>query len=395
MELDRKLFVVFAAVLVGFGILMVQSASITSRPSDGGSVFLSRHLVFVACGLASAVLAGCLPARFWRTAAPWMFWAAIVLLAAVLLPGVGVRVNGAQRWFRLGVLSLQPSEFAKLALPIYICLRMTQRQVSGPDTLYPFGSAASEDVSAGSRSLTQALPILLIVPLVIVQPDLGTALFLAACGSLALWVGGWPIRNFLLLGSAALPAVAMTVWRKPYQMQRIAGFFEAWSDWTQAPYHLKQSLVTLGTGGTWGAGLGRGYQKLSFLPEANTDFVFSVIGEELGLLGTLTVLGLWLALYVCGLRIINHLPAATFEYRAAFTLLTQIVLQAALNVAVVTALVPPKGIPHPLISYGGSNLVVTLTALGVILGLTRGPQQAELGENLTAATSAPDQLVAA
>jgi cell division protein FtsW len=385
MDFERKLFVALAAVLLGFGVLMVQSASLTSRPSDAGEVFLSRHLVFVGCGLVSAVAAGCMPARFWRAAAPLLFWTTVGLLAAVLLPGVGVKVNGAQRWFRFGALSLQPSEIAKLALPLYVCLRMTlgKGQVEGRlqpslescphPSPPPGGEGASVFRRAARRrgALSMALPVLIVVPLVIVQPDLGTALFLAACGGIALWVGGWPIKNFALLGAAAIPAIAFTVWRKPYQMQRIVGFLDAWNDWTQAPYHLKQSLVTLGTGGTWGVGLGRGFQKLSFLPEANTDFVFSVIGEELGILGTLCVLGLWLGLYVCGLRIINRLPAASFEYRTAFTLLTQIVLQAALNMAVVMALVPPKGIPHPLISYGGSNLVVTLTALGIIVGLAR------------------------
>jgi cell division protein FtsW len=134
---------------------------------------------------------------------------------------------------------------------------------------------------------------------------------------------------------------------------------------------LQQSLVTIGAGGVWGVGLGKGWQKLSFLPEANTDFVFAVIGEELGLLGTLSLLGLWAGLYYVGLQIIRRLPADSFEYLASITLLTQLVFQAALNVAVVTAMVPPKGISHPLVSYGGSNLVMSLVSVGIILGLTR------------------------
>jgi cell division protein FtsW len=153
-------------------------------------------------------------------------------------------------------------------------------------------------------------------------------------------------------------------------MQRISGFVETWADWTQAPYHLKQSLVTLGAGGLWGAGLGKGFQKLSFLPEANTDFVFAVIGEELGLLGVLTVIGLWLAVYLMGLRLLSRLERSSFSRNAGLVLLTQLLLQVALNVAVVTALVPPKGIPHPLISYGGSNLVVSLVVIGILLSLT-------------------------
>jgi len=137
--------------------------------------------------------------------------------------------------------------------------------------------------------------------------------------------------------------------------------------------------VTLAAGGIWGTGIGRGQQKLSFLPEANTDFIFAVIGEELGLVGAVAVLGIWILLYGCGLRLINRLIPGSYESIVATTLLTQVLLQAAINVAVVTALVPPKGIPHPLLSYGGTNLVVTLLSLGIVLSLTR-PTAATAGE---------------
>lgn len=352
----------FAAILLGFGILIVHSASITSRPSEVEQIFLSRHLTFVGIGLVAATCAAFMPPVIWRRGAPWFFWGTFALLILVLVPGVGARVNGAQRWFRYGALSFQPAELVKVSLPLFVCC-LIERHRSVLDRWL-------------QGTLPVVFPILLVVPLVMLQPDLGTALFLATGGAIALWVGGWPIRNFLLAGGAALPAVALAVWHKPYQMQRIADFLVTWTDWTQAPYHLKQSLVTLGAGGTWGVGLGRGFQKLSFLPEANSDFVFSVIGEELGLLGTLTVMTLWLGLYVIGLRLINRLAPRTFSYNAAFTLLTQLIVQVTLNIAVVTAMVPPKGIPHPLISYGGSNLVVSLIALGIVLSLVREAPEA-------------------
>lgn len=357
MDQERKLFVTFVAVLLGFGILIVHSASITSRPSTAEQIFLSRHLTFVTLGLVAAIVAGLAPHWIWQRLAPLFFWGTVVLLLLVLVPGIGARVNGAQRWFRHGGLSFQPAELLKLSLPLFVCYQIERRR----DVLDRWREG----------TLPVAFPILLVVPLVMLQPDLGTALFLATGGALALWIGGWPLRNFIVAGSAAIPAVGLAVWHKPYQMQRIADFLMTWADWTQAPYHLKQSLVTLGAGGTWGVGLGRGFQKLSFLPEANSDFVFSVIGEELGLLGTLAVMALWMGLYVVGLRLINRLPSQTFTYNAAFTLLTQLIVQVVLNVAVVTAMVPPKGIPHPLISYGGSNLVVSLIAVGMILSLTR------------------------
>src|SRR5262249_16692312 len=149
------------------------------------------------------------------------------------------------------------------------------------------------------------------------------------------------------------------------------GFLETWTNWDAAPYQIKQSLVTFGAGGIFGAGIGKGWQKLSFLPEANTDFIFAVIGEELGLVGTVGLVILWCAFYLTGMRLLSELDNRSFEFLAGFSLLTMLTLQAMLNVAVVTALVPPKGISHPLISVGGSNLVVCLLSLGIVLSLTQ------------------------
>jgi cell division protein FtsW len=355
---ERKLFISMVAVLAGFGILMVHSASMTSRPSEVEQVFLSRHLLFIVFGIAVACAASYFPASWWQRLAPWLFWAVLALLVLVLVPGLGAKVNGARRWFRSGSVSGQPSELMKITLPLFVCCLACRRR---------------ETLASWRHGVWQvAYPVLLAVPVVMIEPDLGTALFLAVVGAGSLFVSGWPVRYFLVAGGFAMPLVIATILRRPYQMQRISGFMDAWTDWTQAPYHLKQSLVTLGAGGVWGVGLGKGFQKLSFLPEANTDFVFAVVGEELGILGALSVIGVWLTVYVLGLRILRNVARETFSYNAAFMLLTQVVFQAALNVAVVTAMVPPKGIAHPLISYGGSNLMVTLLAFGVFLSLTRG-----------------------
>lgn len=365
MDYERKMFISLVAVLLGFGLLMVHSASITSRPTESEQEYLSRHLIFISIGLCAATVAGSLPSRFWSRCAPLLFWITVLLLALVLVRGVGTRINGAQRWFRYGSMSVQPSELAKITLPLYLCCLLQRRR----DRLQSWIGGI----------VPVAFPIAVIVPLVMLQPDLGTSVFLATAGAIALFVGRWPVRNFVLLGTLAIPAVVYVTLHKAYQMQRIAGFLQAWTDWNKAPYQLKQSLVTIGAGGVWGVGLGKGFQKLSFLPEANTDFVFSVIGEELGLMGSLTVMALWIGLYLAGIRLLTHLPKDGFNYVAGFTLLTQILLQVLLNVAVVTAMVPPKGIPHPLISYGGSNLVVTLVALGIFLSLTRDERESSGG----------------
>jgi cell division protein FtsW len=197
-------------------------------------------------------------------------------------------------------------------------------------------------------------------------------MFLVICSAIALFAAGCPIRYFLAAGALAVPAAGFVAVLRPYQMRRITGFLAAWSDWSQVPYQLDQSLVSMGAGGLFGVGLGKGWQKLSFLPEANTDFVFSVVGEELGLVGTFSLLVLWGALFWVGLEVLRSVRNDRFAATAAFALLTQTVLQALINMAVVTALIPPKGIPLPLVSYGGSSLVMNLASLGIILSLSRG-----------------------
>ncbi|MBW3540348.1 MAG: FtsW/RodA/SpoVE family cell cycle protein [Planctomycetes bacterium] len=353
----RALFVALAAVLVGFGAVMVQSASMTSWPAEAERLYFSRHVVFLLVAVAVGAVCARLPASFWFRAAPWLFAAVLVLLAAVLIPSVGTRVNGARRWLRVGSLSVQPAELAKLALPLLLCRLMRLRH--------------AQQSRSFVRSLALVWPLAVTVPLVLLEPDLGTASFLAAGALVALFVGGWPLKNFAALGAVAVPCACAMVWLRPYQLRRITGLLEAWSDLNQAPYQLRQSLLALGEGGWFGVGLGRGWQKLSFLPEANTDFVFAVVGEELGLIATVGLLAVWAGLYAAGLRAISHLPRGGFAYPAAFALLTQLVLQAATNVAVVTALVPPTGIPHPLLSYGGTNLVVSMATVGIVLSLSR------------------------
>ena len=357
MELCRQLFVAFAALLLGFGLLMVHSSSVTSWPTEFEQVHLSRHLVFLVIGLIGARIAASQNPEFWQRFAPWLFVITIALLILVLVPGIGVRVKGAQRWIRIPGFSAQPSELAKIAVPLTMCW------------LADWNRDRLANWFSGTVPFT--IPVLISVPLVLIEPDLGTAVFLLGSATLVLFLAGWPMRNFLLAIGVCVPVAIGTLAMKPYQQRRITGFLESWANFDDAPYQLKQSLVTLGAGGLQGVGLGRGWQKLSFLPEANTDFVFAVIGEELGLIGTLSLIALWCGLYLSGLRMLNHLDRRRFAYLASFTLLTQLTGQAMLNIAVVTAMVPPKGISHPLISAGGSNLVVSLLAIGIVLSLSR------------------------
>lgn len=360
----RNMLIALACVLLGVGVLMVYSASITARPSSTDEIYLSRHATFLCVAILCGTTAGVMPARFWKRAAPWLFVATTVLLALVLVPGLGHRVNGAQRWFRFGPVSMQPSEFAKLTIPLFLCWILGDRR-QGASELH--GSSWRNRAS----KLAVVAPIGLVLGLVQAEPDLGTAAFLAGLAGITLFLARWPLWCFAVTGLAALPLVIGTVFLRPYQLERITGFLATWRDFREAPYQVQQSLTTLGSGGWTGAGLGSGWQKLSFLPESNTDFVFAVVGEELGLVGTLGLLGLWAALYWFGIALLTRKSVPEFESVAGRALLIQLVAQAGVNMAIVTALAPPKGIAHPLVSYGGSSLLTSVIALGMIISLSR------------------------
>lgn len=355
----RHLLAGLVAVLICLGIQMVLSASLTSRPGDREALFLGRHLAWLLVSLCLAWLASRLTSIQLHALSVPSFWLLLLLLGAVLIPGIGSRINGAQRWLRFAGFSLQPSELGRLVLPMMATHQLMKLRRLG--------------VAGISSIPTLLLPLAVVLPLVAVEPDLGATVFLALGYLLALYFGGWPVRCFVVCATALLPCTGLLLLLKPYQLRRINGFLETWQNISAAPWQVKQSLYSLGTGGLQGTGVGAGWQKLSYLPEANTDFVFAVIGEELGLLGTLTVCLLWIFLFLCGRSLLNSQAEDSYRWTLGMTLLTQLVLQAMANIAVVTALVPPKGVPHPFISYGGTNLLVSLVAVGLILGPAQSP----------------------
>ncbi len=353
----RRLFVGLVCVLLGVGVQMVHSASLTSTPGQSETVYLGRHLLFLGIAVGCGFLASCLPVAFLKANATKFYLLLVVLLLAVLTPGIGSRVNGAQRWLRVGGMSLQPSELGRIVLPIIAAKLLTDLR---------------NTVGFSLRTIPRTLlPLALVLPLVAVEPDLGATVFLATGYVIALFIGGWPLRYFIGSAVLAVPAAVSLLALKSYQMKRITGFMAAWKDLSTAPWQIRQSLMSLGSGGLEGTGIGGGWQKLSYLPEANTDFVFAVIGEELGLAGTLTVIVIWMGVLLTGRAVLRPLRRDSFEWILGTTLVIQIVLQALANVAVVTAMVPPKGVPHPFISYGGTNLLVNVVAVGLVVGLSR------------------------
>ena len=353
----RHLLVCLVGVLSCVGVQMVQSASLTSRPSEQDSVFLGRHLAYLALSLVCAWGASNVSSGWLQRNAVRLYAILLFLLIVLLVPGIGSRVNGAQRWLRFAGLSLQPSELGRIVMPIMAAsLLIRLRNTSG----FGFKSVPGT-----------LLPILIVAPLVAIEPDLGATVFLMTGYALALFLGGWPLRYFVICACCVIPAAASLLILRPYQARRISGFMDAWKDLSQAPWQIRQSLMSIGSGGLEGTGIGSGWQKLSYLPEANTDFVFAVIGEELGLVGTSAVCAVWMAVFFTGRSVLKHLPKTSFEWILGTTLLVQLLFQAMANIAVVTALVPPKGVPHPFISYGGTNLLVSLIAVGLIVGMSR------------------------
>ncbi len=356
------LLVCLVGVLICVGVQMVQSASLTSRPSEQDSVFLGRHLTYLALSLVCAWVASRISAEWLQRNAVRLYVVLLILLIALLVPGIGSRINGAQRWLRFSGLSLQPSELGRIVMPVLAASMLVKsRNTSG------FALKTVPGI---------LIPICIVAPLVAVEPDLGATAFLCTGYALALFLGGWPLRYFVTCACCAIPAAASLLILRPYQAKRISGFVDAWNDLSQAPWQIRQSLMSIGSGGLEGTGIGSGWQKLSYLPEANTDFVFAVIGEELGLIGTLAVCFVWMAVFLAGRSVLQHLPRTSFEWILGTTLLVQLLFQAMANIAVVTALVPPKGVPHPFISYGGTNLLVSLIAVGLIVGMSRNSQGA-------------------
>lgn len=371
MALPRQILLALICTLLCLGLLMVYSASMTARPSDADEYYLSKQAIFLLLGLALGGVAASLPSRFWRDHAASIFLAGLVLLVIVLIPGVGSQVKGSRRWIRLAGVSLQPSEFMKPAVALFLAVGMEQ-----------LWSVRSQFVRG---TATLLVPVGIAVGLVIIEPDLGASVFLVMTTLLALFVRGWPLGRLIAIGAVLTPLASIWLALKPYQLKRLQGFLATWTDFEQAPYQVQQSLTTLGVGGAAGSGLGEGTQKLSFLPEANTDFVFSVVGEELGMIGTIGVSLLWLSVLWAGYRVIRPLRRDSWQYTLGFVLICQLVTQAAMNVAVTTAMLPPKGIAHPLLSYGGSSLCTSLLSIGMLMSISRS---AETAEN-TSETSIP------
>jgi len=347
--------------LVAIGLAMVYSASgIRALDTlDDPSYFLVQQSAWAAIGIAGMLVAARIDHRRLRGAALPLVAVSLVLLVVVLVPGVGTCAAGACRWLRLSSFAgVQPAEVAKLALILYFAYWLAARRdrVTSIDTLVPF-----------------ALLVAIITGLVVAEPDLGTAIVLGAIALTLYFAAGARLAAFGALGILAATATLALAIAQPYRMQRVLTFLDPWSDPRGSGFQTIQSLYGLALGGPFGEGLGAGKEKFGFLPAPYTDSIFAVIGNELGVLGTITVIFLFLALAFRGTRIALRAPDPEGAL-LAIGITAWIAFQAWLNMAVVASLVPMTGITLPFISYGGSSLCVGLFAVGILLSVGRAGQ---------------------
>lgn len=356
LEPDRLLFGVTLALL-SLGIVMVFSASaIHARELTGNPYyFLLRQLLWVALGVAA--LFGILQLDYRRWRHPGAIFTALFVVIALLVAVLFLDPSrSVHRWIRFGALSFQPSELAKLVLVLFLAYFLERRR------------HAIDDV-AGTLLPASGISLLL-VTLVVVEPDLGTAASLSLIAASMFFAAGMRVRYLLYLGLAAIPAAYFLIVLEPYRLARIRAFLDPAADPQGAGFQAAQSLIAVGSGGFFGVGLMDGKQKLFYLPEAHTDFIFAVISEELGLLGATAVIFLVAVFCWRGLRIAGRVPDG-FARLLAVGVTAMVAWQALINLSVVLALLPTKGIPLPLVSYGGSSLLVTLVGVGMLLNVSQ------------------------
>jgi cell division protein FtsW len=351
-----------ALALLGLGMVVVYSASaVFAQQSFGSSThFLRRHLVYAAVGLAAMYLGWRLDYRIYQRLTYPMLLGVLALLGALLVPGLGTRIDGATRWFHMGGLSFQPSEVAKFALVVYLARSLSRKQ--GAVRTFSIGFLPHLAVAG------------LMSALVLRQPDLGTAAVLGTVTLLMLFVAGTKLSYIVISLLAAAPVVYQAIVGTPWRMRRLLAFLDPWSHRQDAGYQISESLISVGSGGLYGLGLGDGKQKLFFLPAAHTDFIFAIVGEELGFVGIAAVVALFLVLIWRGLRA-SFAARDLFGAYLAFGIAAMYGLQALLHISVVLGLLPTKGITLPLMSYGGTALVTALFSIGVLLNVAaRNPE---------------------
>ena len=367
-----KVLLLIMLLLLAFGSLMIYSSTsvitpLLAKKNITEFYYFKRHILTMVLGSLVLLFTYSLkPAVLERFSLPLLVFS-FVLLCSVFLPHIGVTAGGARRWIRLWPTTFQPSELVKLAMVIFLA-----RYMSSPGyNTESFGSFAK--------------PILIMAAFQLVflkQPDFGSTMSLAFLTFAMLFISGMRLRYIASVLILALPVVYKLV-MEPYRLRRITSFLDPWKDPLDSGFQLVQSFISLGSGGIDGLGLGESKQKLSFLPASHTDFIFCLVGEELGLIGASVLIALFLFLFIKGISIASR-SNDKFVCYLAYGLTLMISLQALINFAVVTGLVPTKGLPLPFLSYGGSALLVNMAAVGLLLKISKGEDEKVVAEDSAA-----------
>ena len=356
LQIDPVLLgLVLALLMGGFVILASASISISDNATNNPFFYIQRQLLAAAIGGAAGFVCLFIPMQFWRSLGPVMLLLGLVLLLVVLIPGVGREVNGSTRWVRIGIMNLQVSEPARLCFILYLAGYLVRRTKSVREEFTGF--------------LRPMVVLSIACVLLLAEPDFGATVVLLATALVMMFVAGARIRDFLVFFTAAILALAALAVASPYRMQRLTGFLDPWADPFNSGFQLTQSLIAIGRGEWFGVGLGDSVQKLFYLPEAHTDFVFAVYAEEFGLVGSLLLIALFLALLWRVFKLAMRAADAErfFEAYVAIGLGTWLGIQAFINIGVNMGLLPTKGLTLPLISYGRSSLIITMICIALLL----------------------------
>lgn len=343
-------------MLLAIGVVMVASSSMPYAEDhmDGNeSYFLIRHCVYLCIALVTSVLVLQLDTRFWQENGPRLLLLGVALLIAVLV--IGREINGSKRWIGLGPLTIQPAELMKFFIVIYLAGYLVRR---------------SDELQTQIRGFIKPLTVLsLVVAFLLLQPDFGSSVVIIATALAMLFLAGARLWQFITLTGFVGIVMGLVAWQEPYRIERLTSFLDPWSDQFGSGYQLVQSLIAFGRGDWFGVGLGNSVQKLSYLPEAHTDFVFAVFAEEFGFVGVLLVIALFTIIFVRSL----HLGRRALKMESFFAAYTAygfgfwLSLQALINIGVASGSLPTKGLTLPFVSYGGNSLIVTCVAIAILL----------------------------
>ena len=349
---------ILALPLTSIGLLFVLSSSYiwAEYKFDDSLYFFKRQLLFAGIGIVGMILVSKIPYTLYKKYATLLYVGSVILLALVLVPGIGLVRGGARSWIGIGAFSLQPSEFVKLGLIIFLAKYLSS---------YP------KEAATFKKGIIPGLGVIGIVFLIIMlQPDFGSGMVIVLTGIIMLFVCGVPIRYFMYFaGAGALGIVALVI-SAPYRLARITSYLDPWSDPLGSGFQIIQSLYAISPGGLFGAGLGNSVQKYFYLPEPQTDFIFAILSEELGFIGASLTILLFMFFFIRCVILITRVPDLFGKY-IIVGIMSMLMVQVMINIGVVIGLLPVTGITLPLMSYGGSSLTITLLSIGIILNISR------------------------